>query len=47
MAIRLRPVEHYSLRELREVWSLTALALSQDWHTRECNRAWLHLHRDD
>ncbi|HEF4760150.1 TPA: alpha/beta hydrolase [Pseudomonas putida] len=30
MATRLRPVEHYSLRELREVWRLTSLALSQD-----------------
>lgn len=28
-ATRLRPVENYSLRELREVWRLTALALSQ------------------
>ncbi|NUU38076.1 alpha/beta hydrolase [Pseudomonas sp. C2B4] len=30
MATRLRPVEHYSLRELREVWRLTSQALSQD-----------------
>lgn len=30
MATRLRPVERYSLRELREVWRLTAQALSQD-----------------
>lgn len=29
LATRLRPVEQYSLRELREVWRLTALALSQ------------------
>jgi acetyl esterase len=29
LATRMRPVEHYSLRQLREVWRLTALALSQ------------------
>ncbi|EJN24319.1 esterase/lipase [Pseudomonas sp. GM78] len=29
MATRLRPVEHYSLRALREVWRLTSLALGQ------------------
>jgi acetyl esterase len=29
MATRLRPIENYSLRELREVWRLTSLALSQ------------------
>lgn len=29
VATRLRPVERYSLRELREVWRLTALALSR------------------
>ncbi|MNJ13494.1 Carboxylesterase NlhH [compost metagenome] len=29
LATRIRPVEHYSLRQLREVWRLAALALSQ------------------
>lgn len=29
LATRLRPVENYSLRQLREVWRLTSLALSQ------------------
>ncbi|MGE8150121.1 alpha/beta hydrolase [Pseudomonas vancouverensis] len=29
LATRLRPVEHYSLHQLREVWRLTSLALSE------------------